>query len=172
MQHRRPAGGRRRAWRCRSEPLPAMPPTELESAASRRANDRRAETRRRDARLPRRRARAGELRRVPGARRGRAWSCSTRPPDPGDRRPRPRGALELQGGQVRLVQRRGQRQAAADVHDADGHLPAGRADHRRADEDVPAHQGPGHRRVVELRGHQDRSRRSGRGRRTPTAPTG
>ena len=37
--------------------------------------------------------------------------------------------LELQGRQVRLVQRRGQRQAAAHVHDPDEHLPAGRAHH-------------------------------------------
>ena len=47
---------------------------------------------------------------------------------------RPRGALELQGGQVRLVQRRGQREAAPHVHDADGHLPepASRSPSRRS----------------------------------------
>ena len=33
--------------------------------------------------------------------------------------------LELQGGQVRLVQRRDQRQAAPHVHDADGHFEPG-----------------------------------------------
>ena len=34
-------------------------------------------------------------------------------------------------------------------------FPLDAADHRRADEDVPAHQGPGHRRLVELRGQQE-----------------
>ena len=34
--------------------------------------------------------------------------------------PRPRRALELQGRQVRLVRRRSERQAAADVHGPDG----------------------------------------------------
>ncbi len=67
---------------------------------------------------------------------------------------RPGGPLELQGRPVRLVQRRGERQAAAHVHDAHEHLPEGRADHGRADEDVPARQGPGHRRVVQLRDGQ------------------
>ena len=41
-----------------------------------------------------------------------------RPPDPGRAGQRPGGALELQGGQVRLVLGRGQRHAEADVHDA------------------------------------------------------
>ena len=40
--------------------------------------------------------------------------------------PRPRGALELQGRQVRLVQRRDQRPAAAAVHDPDEHVHRGR----------------------------------------------
>ena len=84
------------------------------------------------------------------------------PPHPGDPGAGPGRALELQGGQVRLVQRRGQRQAAADVHDADEHLRAGRADHRRADEDVSADQGPGDRRLVQLREGQDASRPSSR----------
>ena len=44
-------------------------------------------------------------------------------------RARPRGALELQGRQVRLVQRRGERQAGAHVQVADGPLPRGQADH-------------------------------------------
>ena len=43
---------------------------------------------------------------------------------------RPRGALELQGRQVRLVQHRDQRQAAAAVHDAHLGLRARRDDHR------------------------------------------
>jgi hypothetical protein len=46
--------------------------------------------------------------------------------------------LELQGGQVRLVQRRDQRQAAAHVHDADGHLSARRDRHRLPHQDLPA----------------------------------
>ena len=77
------------------------------------------------------------------------------PPHPGHAGARPRGALELQGREVRLVQRRGQRQAAAHVHDAHGHFAAGRADHGHADEDVPADQGPGHRRLVQLRGREE-----------------
>ena len=40
----------------------------------------------------------------------------------GDPGRRPRGALELQGRQVRLVQRRDQRPAPAAVHDADVHV--------------------------------------------------
>ena len=36
--------------------------------------------------------------------------------------PRPGGSLELQGRQMRLVQCRGQRQAPADVYDADESL--------------------------------------------------
>ena len=41
------------------------------------------------------------------------------PPPPGDPGPRPGGALELQGGQVRFVQRGDQRPAPAAVHDPD-----------------------------------------------------
>ena len=47
-------------------------------------------------------------------------------------RARPGGALELQGRQVRLVQRRGERQAGAHVQDAHGPLRGGRADQRCA----------------------------------------
>ena len=83
--------------------------------------------------------------------------------------PRPRRALELQGRQVRLVQRRGQRQAAPDVHDAHEHCSTpGETDHRHADADVPGHQGSRHRRLVQLRDREEdpavqaASRRSGR----------
>ena len=41
-----------------------------------------------------------------------------RPPDSGRAGQRPRRALELQGGQVRIVLGRGERQPAPDVHDA------------------------------------------------------
>ena len=44
------------------------------------------------------------------------------PPPPGDPGAGPGRALELQGRQVRVVQRRDQRPPAADVHDADEHL--------------------------------------------------
>ena len=47
------------------------------------------------------------------------------------------GALELQGGQMRLVLGRDQRQAAADVHDAAERPAARRAGHRRADAGFP-----------------------------------
>ena len=68
---------------------------------------------------------------------------------------RPRRALELQGRQVRLVQRRGRRPAAPDVQDAPVRLRPRGADHRRADARLPAHPRPRHRRVLELRGQQD-----------------
>ena len=63
----------------------------------------------------------------------RAWSCST--PSLRSRRTRHGDLavpLELQGGQVRLVQRRDQRQAAAHVQDARSTTCPGRADHRAA----------------------------------------
>ena len=53
------------------------------------------------------------------------------------------------------------------------HARPDRAGHRRADARVPADQGPGHRRVVELPGQEGRSRSSSRARPTPpTAPGG
>ena len=79
--------------------------------------------------VARRRARR-RARRLRGRGRDRAWSCSTRcstiqrTPGAG-----PRRALELQGGEVRLVQRRGQRPAAADVQDAARPPAGGRAGH-------------------------------------------
>ena len=68
-----------------------------------------------------------------------------------DQAQRSRGALELQGRQVRLLLRGDQRQAAADVHDAARRRSPRRAGHGRADEGLPADQRPGHRRVLELR---------------------
>ena len=59
--------------------------------------------------------------------------------------------------EVRVVQRGGERQAAADVHGPDGQVSGGRADHDSADEDVPGDEGSGLRRVVELRGEQEDS---------------
>jgi succinate dehydrogenase / fumarate reductase iron-sulfur subunit len=47
------------------------------------------------------------------------------PQDPGDAGPGPGLPVELQGRQVRLVQRRGQRQAASHVHDPDGPVQPG-----------------------------------------------
>ena len=147
------------------------------ASSSRRRNDGpvglrpRADARDHDARLARRRGGRG-VPGVPRARRGGHGRPRRDPPDPGDQAPDLAVPLELQGGQVRVVQRRGQRQAAAHVHDADGRSSPGRADHGGAAEDVPAGQGPGHRRVVQLRGGARRSRRSGPGRPRPTAPTG
>ena len=54
----------------------------------------------------------------------------------------PRRALELQGREVRLVRRRGQRPAAADVQDAARPPARGRADPRRAAARVPGHPRP------------------------------
>ena len=88
------------------------------------------------------------------------------PPAPGHPGPRPRRPLELQGRQVRLVQRRGQRPAAADVHDPDVHVHRGRDGHGDAAAGVPGDPRPGHRRVVQLREGARRSRRS---RRRPTS---
>ena len=66
--------------------------------------------------------------------------------------PRPRRALELQGRQVRLVQRRDQRQAAADVHDPDDRRSTeDETDHRHPDAHLPGDPRPRHRRLVQLR---------------------
>ena len=69
-----------------------------------------------DARLAWRQDR-GRPRRLHRGRRGGRGRPRRDPPAAGDPGRRPRGALELQGRQVRLVQRRDQRQAAAAVHD-------------------------------------------------------
>ena len=74
--------------------------------------------------------------------------------DPADVGAGSRRALELQGGEVRLVRRRGERQAAADVQDA-ARRPARRPPRpRRPAARVPGHPRPRQRRVVELRGEQ------------------
>jgi hypothetical protein len=73
------------------------------------------------------------------------------PPAAGHPGRRPRRPLELQGRQVRLVQRRDQRPAAADVHDPDEHFERGRDDHGHAAAHLPGHPRPGHRRLVQLR---------------------
>ena len=51
------------------------------------------------------------------------------------------GALELQGGEVRLLQRRGERHAVAHLQDAHHRPPLGPADQGGADADLPADQG-------------------------------
>ncbi len=66
----------------------------------------------------------------------------------------PRRPLELQGGQVRLVQLRDQRSAEPVMQDPAVGFRPGRDDHGRADARVPAHPRPGHRRLLELRGQQ------------------
>ncbi len=68
--------------------------------------------------------------------------------------PGPGLPLELQGRQVRLVLGRDQRQAEADVHDADRRTADRQADHGRTDARVPAHEGSGHRRLLELRAEE------------------
>ncbi len=60
---------------------------------------------------------------------------------------------------MRVVQRRGERAARADVQDP-RRRPARRAGDGAPPEVVPADQGPRHRRLAELRGEQARSRRS------------
>ena len=65
--------------------------------------------------------------------------------------PGPRGPVELQGRQVRLVQRRDQRPAAAAVHDPHEHVRRGRGRHRDAAARLPRRQGPRHRRLLQLR---------------------
>ena len=75
--------------------------------------------------------------------------------DPGDAGQRPGLPLELQGRQVRLVLGGDQRHAATDVHDAAQRAAARKARHHRADEGLSAHQGSGHRRVLELPGQEE-----------------
>ena len=83
----------------------------------------------------------------------------------------PGRAVELQGGQVRVVQRRDQRLPQADVHDPAVLAAAGRTGDGHPAAHLPADQRPGHRRVRQLRARPGRSRRSRRGRLEPTAPT-
>ena len=108
--------------------------------------------------------RAARSERVSRALPGGHGRAGRHPPHPGDAGRRSRRPVELQGRQVRLVQRRDQRQAAADVHDADGHLRsrARRSPSRRC-KTFPIDPRPRHRRLVQLREGQDgpaRSRRS------------
>ena len=111
---------RRRTAACRSadQPLPQMPA----GARARSSRRRRHELRR---------ARSGSGAATPTGgdlqdftvevERGRGRP-RRHPPAPGHPGRRPRRPLELQGRQVRLVQRRDQRPAAADVHDPDEHV--------------------------------------------------
>ncbi|CAA9344209.1 MAG: Succinate dehydrogenase iron-sulfur protein, partial [uncultured Nocardioidaceae bacterium] len=108
-----------------------------------------------------------ELRRdVPGVARGRLRRGSAdvhgggergrgrprrRPPVAGHPGRRPRRPLELQGRQVRLVQRGDQRPPAAAVHDPDEHVRRGGDGHRHPAAGVPGHPRPGHRRLLQLR---------------------
>ena len=72
-----------------------------------------------------------------------------RTPGPGPGRP-----LELQGGQVRLVRRRGERPAALMCKTRLDDLPEDEPITRRAAEGVPGHPRPRQRRLLELRGEQ------------------
>ncbi len=76
---------------------------------------------------------------------GRARRGARGPAHPGAG---PRRALELQGGEVRLMRRRGQRPPAPDVQDAARPPARGRADPRRAAARVPGHPRPRHRRLA------------------------
>ena len=94
-------------------PLPAMP-DELRGLLGPAATDGGGtDAGRPPAGLPRQPRRGGPLRRVRRAGRGGDGRPRRPPLDPGPRGARPRRPLELQGRQVRLVQRRGRRPAAA-----------------------------------------------------------
>ena len=107
-------------------------------------------------------------------RRGRGGRGRARrdPPAAGHPGRRPRGAVELQGRQVRVVQRRGQRPAAADVHDPALGLRGDRDDHRHPAARLPGDPRPGHRRLVQLREGQAGAGRAAHRRATPTASAG
>ena len=94
------------------------------------------------------------------------------PPAPGHPGRRPRGPLELQGRQVRLVQRGDQRPAAADVHDPALGLRRDRDDHGHPDAGLPGDPRPGHRRLVQLREGQAGPGGASSPRATPTASAG
>ncbi|CAA9443080.1 MAG: Succinate dehydrogenase iron-sulfur protein, partial [uncultured Rubrobacteraceae bacterium] len=102
--------------------------------------------------LPRRRGRRGgdRVRDTAGRGHGRP---RRRTGDTGPAGPRPGGALELQGGPLRLVQRGDQRQAQAALQDARRGIRWGR-DTRRSHAGLPRHKGSGLRRILELRGVQ------------------
>ena len=124
------------------KPLPVMP-DELKEffAVSLRPQDAAVARRRR-------RWRAGRLHGGRGDRRGGARRD---PPRAGHAGRRPRGALELQGRQVRLVLGGDQRPAAAVVHDPALGLRRVRDDHGHPDAGVPGDPRPGHGRLVQLR---------------------
>src|SRR4029077_14650548 len=64
------------------------------------------------------------------------------------------GPLELQGGKMRLMLGRNQWHAEINVHDAAEYAPAGEACDCRTHEGISANKGPGHGRIVELRGKE------------------
>ena len=149
-QHRRAQGrGRRHAGRD-----PAGRQDRAARGADRGAQGGRAGMSARTLRLWRGDATGGESRRLRARGRIRDGGARRRAGDPAQRRAGPGRALELQGGQVRLLQRRGERPAAADVQDAAGSPAGGRTDHGRAAAGVPDHPRSRHRRQLELRGEQ------------------
>ena len=94
------------------------------------------------------------------------------PPAAGHPVRRPGDPLELQGRQVRVVQRRDQRPAAAALHDPALGLRGVRDDHGHADADLPGDPRPGHRRLLQLQEGAAAARRRARSRATPTASGG
>ena len=94
------------------------------------------------------------------------------PPHPGHPGPGPGLPVELQGGQVRLVQRGDQRQAAPHVHDPDGHLQGRRADLGGARSGPSRSSGTSSPTSRTTTRRPSRCRRSGSSRRTRTASTG
>ena len=118
----------------------------------------------------RRRRRAAGLHRRGERGRGRAGH---HPPAAGDPGRRSGGALELQGREVRLVQRRDQRPAETAVHDPDVDLHRRRGDHRDAAAGVPGDPRSGHRRLVQLpEGPADPGVRAAAGSGTGRVPDG
>ena len=119
-----------------------------------------------------RRRRRRRLRRLHRAGRGGRGRARRDPPPAGDPGRRPRRPVELQGRQVRVVQRGDQRPAAADVHDPAVDLRARRDDHGQPDADLPGDPRPRHRRVASTSRRPARSRRSRRRRTTRAASSG
>ena len=92
----------------------------------------------------------GQFQRLHQRNLGRHGGARRRAPNPGGAGGRSGRALELQGGQMRLVLGGNQRHAQADVHDAPEYASAGSAGNDRADEGFSAHEGPGDGCFVEL----------------------
>ena len=121
--------GARSTWSCAGRtarrvcPRSRSPrcPTTSRSSSRRRNNGR---LRSHDAGVARRRQ-GRRLQGVPGPVPGGHGGAGRDPRHSGDAGRRPGRAVELQGRQVRLLQRGDQRQAAAHVHDADEHVHAG-----------------------------------------------